>query len=159
MVQVEHGGGSRGAVEEVSHVLKAYENLVSVLWEEVDLEITVKVSNWSRGNVGCFRKLVALSLGNEESNRLVNHELHLTLLGGGLGVIKHLDEVSGVNLDTLAECVGLVKRFSNTTPVVVQKTSVLHDLNHTVGENGSTLGAIVHDSKLHVSGWASNGEG
>ena len=81
LLQIEHRGLSRGSVEEVSHVLDANKNLVSVHREEVDLEVAIEVSNWSGGAKGSFsfRKLFTLSLGNEEGNRFVDRELHLTL--------------------------------------------------------------------------------
>ena len=135
LLKVEHGGRSWGAIEQVSQVLKSDKNHRCFHWEEVDLEVAIEFSDLNFRDGSISRDSITLSFGNEECNRLVNLELHLTLLGGNFSVVKELNEVAGIDLNAHFVRVFLVKRFTNTTAIVVQETPVLHDLDDTIREN------------------------
>ena len=135
LLKVEHGGRSWGAIEQVSQVLKSDKNHRCFHWEEVDLEVAIEFSDLNFRDGSISRDSITLSFGNEECNRLVNLELHLALLGGNFSVVKELNEVAGIDLNAHFVRVFLIKRFTNTTAIIVQETPVLHDLNDTIREN------------------------
>ena len=159
LLKVKHGGLGWGAIEQVSQVFKSDEDLVSILREEVDLEVAIELSNIDFRGGNTLSERVSEGLCHEESNRLIDLELHLALLGGNFSVIEELNEVAGIDLNALTISVGLVEGLAYTTAIIVQQTPVLHDLNDSVGEYRASLRAIVHDSELHAGGWATNGQG
>ena len=135
LLKVEHGGSSWGTIEQVSQVFKSDKDHRCFHWEEVDLEVAIEFSDLNFRDGSISRDSITLSFGNEECNRLVNLELHLALLGGNFSVVKELNEVAGIDLNAHFVRVFLVKRFTNTTAIIVQETPVLHDLDDTIREN------------------------
>ena len=135
LLKVEHGGLGWGAIEQVSQVFKSDEDHRGFHWEEVDLEVAIEFSDLNFRDGSISRDSITLSFSNEECNRLVNLELHLALLGGNFSVVKELNEVAGIDLNAHFVRVFLIKRFTNTTAIIVQETPVLHDLNDTIREN------------------------
>ena len=79
----------------------------------------------------------------------VNDKLLHPLDRGSLGPVEDLDVVFGVYLDSSTMCVGLVERFSNPTVIVVEESSVLHELYASSLKNRATLRPVIHDSDLH----------
>jgi len=135
LLKVEHGGLGWGAIEQVSQVFKSDEDHRGFHWEEVDLEVAIEFSDLNFRDGSISRDSIILSFGNEECNRLVNLELHLALLGGNFSVVKELNEVAGIDLNAHFVRVFLIKRFTNTTAIIVQETPVLHDLDDAIREN------------------------
>ena len=135
LLKVKHGGLGWGAIEQVSQVFKSDEDHRGFHWEEVDLEVAIEFSDLNFRDGSISRDSIILSFGNEECNRLVNLELHLALLGGNFSVVKELNEVAGIDLNAHFVRVFLIKRFTNTTAIIVQETPVLHDLDDTIREN------------------------
>ena len=135
LLKVEHGGLGWGAIEQVSQVFKSDEDNRGFHWEEVDLEVAIEFSDLNFRDGSISRDSITLSFSNEECNRLVNLELHLALLGGNFSVVKELNEVAGIDLNAHFVRVFLIKRFTNTTAIIVQETPVLHDLDDTIREN------------------------
>lgn len=128
--------------------------------EEMNLEVAIEFSdfNFRSGNNICDN--IGFGLGDEECDRLVDQELHLALLGGSLRVVEELNEVAGIDLNTLSTFMSdFIKRLTDTTAIIVQKTPVLHDFDDAVRKDSATLRAVVHDSELHVCGWATDGQG
>ena len=135
LLKVEHGGLGWGAIEQVSQVFKSDEDHRGFHWEEVDLEVAIEFSDLNFRDGSISRDSITLSFSNEECNRLVNLELHLALLGGNFSVVKELNEVAGIDLNAHFVRVFLIKRFTNTTAIIVQETPVLHDLDDTIRKN------------------------
>ena len=135
LLKVEHGGLGWGAIEQVSQVFKSDEDNRGFHWEEVDLEVAIEFSDLNFRDGSISRDSITLSFSNEECNRLVNLELHLALLGGNFSVVKELNEVAGIDLNAHFVRVFLIKRFTNTTAIIVQETPVLHDLDDAIREN------------------------
>ena len=135
LLKIEHGGLRWGAIEQVSQVFKSDEDNRGFHWEEVDLEVAIEFSDLNFRDGSISRDSITLSFSNEECNRLVNLELHLALLGGNFSVVKELNEVAGIDLNAHFVRVFLIKRFTNTTAIIVQETPVLHDLDDTIREN------------------------
>ena len=135
LLKVKHGGLGWGAIEQVSQVFKSDEDHRGFHWEEVDLEVAIEFSDLNFRDGSISRDSITLSFSNEECNRLVNLELHLALLGGNFSVVKELNEVAGIDLNAHFVRVFLIKRFTNTTAIIVQETPVLHDLDDTIREN------------------------
>ena len=135
LLKVEHGGLGWGAIEQVSQVFKSDEDHRGFHWEEVDLEVAIEFSDLNFRDGSISRDSITLSFSNEECNRLVNLELHLALLGGNFSVVKELNEVAGIDLNAHFVRVFLIKRFTNTTAIIVQETPVLHDLDDAIREN------------------------
>ena len=135
LLKIEHGGLGWGAIEQVSQVFKSDEDHRGFHWEQVDLEVAIEFSDLNFRDGSISRDSITLSFSNEECNRLVNLELHLALLGGNFSVVKELNEVAGIDLNAHFVRVFLIKRFTNTTAIIVQETPVLHDLNDAIREN------------------------
>ena len=135
LLKIEHGGLGWGAIEQVSQVFKSDEDHRGFHWEQVDLEVAIEFSDLNFRDGSISRDSITLSFSNEECNRLVNLELHLALLGGNFSVVKELNEVAGIDLNAHFVRVFLIKRFTNTTAIIVQETPVLHDLDDAIREN------------------------
>jgi len=65
----------------------------------------------------------------KDLHRLVNLELSLALERSLTGHIEELDCVSGIDLDRVTIAVFFIQSFVNTTVIVVEQASVLHQLN------------------------------
>ena len=135
LLEVEHGGLGWGTIKQISQVFKSDEDLISCLREEMDLKVAIKLSNIDFRSGNALSESVSKGLCHEESNRFIDLELHLALLGGNFSVVEELNEVAGVDLDAHFVRVFLIKRLTNTTAIIVQETPVLHDLDDTIREN------------------------
>lgn len=68
-----------------------------------------------------------------------------------------LDAIGGGNSKTVTIAISLIKSLTNTSSIVIQKSSVLHKLNLAIVKRGTTLGAVIHNSELGVCSRITNG--
>ena len=84
----------------------------------------------------------------EDLDGLVGRQLSVPLETRCHSRIENLNLVDRVNLNALTIAVTFVKRFVNSTVIVIEKPSVLHKFNTASVNSRTTLTAIVHDRHL-----------
>ena len=80
--------------------------------------------------------------------RFVSQELSLALDGRLACQVCESEEILGVDSNTTAIRLSLIKRIGDTLVVVVQETAVLHELNGASFDHTTTLRVLVHHSDL-----------
>ena len=142
-VNIEERSRFRLAIKQVSDVFESDEDLVLALWDEMNLKVAIETTVivvimvgerglveshfLSRIQVHYQLSLCGVNLRDEEGDRLINHALDSSLRRFCLGIVEELKMIASVNSDTL-----FVERFSNTTIVVKEEASVLHNLDASV---------------------------
>ena len=78
---------------------------------------------------GRLNKGRVISLVVEGNDWLVGHELLSSLHGCGFCPIEDLNVIFGIHLDASTGGIRLVESLTDATPVVVEETPVLHELD------------------------------
>ena len=73
--------------------------------------------------------------------------------------IEYLEVVGGIYPHPVSELIGLIERLTYTSPVIEEKSSLVHELDGTLCQRGTSLRSGVHQSQLIAIGDIFDGYG
>ena len=94
----------------------------------------------------CFELIVHLE-------RLINVLLPIPLNGRIIFTgVENLEVVGGIYPHPVSELIGLIERLTDTSPVIEEESSLVHELHGTLCQRGTSLRSGVHQSQLIAIG-------